>query len=285
MNTTTWFLATLLLLGQAGSEQSEAELKEILFPFYAREAAAYDLYLDAEHKQKLELVKQPVLTWTNADKYMGAVFVWSLGGRPELIGCMGSQQRRDGTSMVFHEFHSLSRQPLQPVAFGRGRQTWAPTRPGIDLAAVEGAPAPADSERARLTQMRNLAREFSGWMKDGSDVTELRLLTQPIVRYKAPERGVVDGAIFALVWKGTDPEILLILEDRKDDSDPRWHYALARFNFREMWVKRNDRELWRVAVSAKSDAYITGVVGDTTLDEMRAAVPAADKPAAPAAPK
>jgi len=66
--------------------------------------------------------------------------------------------------------------------------------------------------------MRNIAREFSGAMKDNNDVTELRLLTQPIVRYKAPERGVIDGAIFALVWKGTDPEILLVLEDRNDND-------------------------------------------------------------------
>jgi hypothetical protein len=49
-----------------------------------------------------------------------------------------------------------------------------------------------------------------------------------------------------------------------------------------MWVKRNDRELWRVGVTAKSDAYITGVVGDTPLDEIRATAPAADKPAASA---
>ena len=274
------FCAAFLVIGQTAADQSEAELKDVLFPFYAREAADYELFLDAGHKQKLELQKQPVMTWTNADKYMGAVFVWSYGGRPEMIGCIGSQQILPGIS-VFHEFHSLSRQPLQAVAFGHGRQTWVPSRPGVELAVVDGAPAPSDSERARLTQMRNMAREFNGWMKDGSDVTELRLLPQPLIRYKAPERGVVDGAIFALVWKGTDPEILLILEDRKDDSENGWHFALARFNFREMWVKRNDREIWRVSVSVKSDSYITGVVGKRTLDEIRAAAPAADKPAPP----
>jgi hypothetical protein len=179
----------------------------------------------------------------------------------------------------------LSRQPLEAVRFGRGKQQWTPSRPGIELAAVEGAPPPSDSERLRLAQMRNIAREFNGWMKDNDDVTELRLLPQPIVRYKAPEGGVVDGAIFALVWKGTDPEILLILEDRKDDADNRWHFALARFNFREMWVKRNDRDVWRVGVARENDIYITGVVGETTLDEIRAAAPKVGEPARSPAPK
>jgi hypothetical protein len=273
MNTLAWLSAGLLVLGQAGTGQSEAELKDVLFPFYAREAAEYEFFLDAQHEQKLQLHRQPVMTWTNADNYMGAVFVWTYGGRPEIIGCIGSQQRRTGDSTVFHEFHSLSRQPLQAVRFGRGKQQWTPSRPGIELTVVDGAPPPSDSERLRLTQMRNIAREFYGWMKDGEDVTELRLLPQPIFRYKAPDRDVIDGAIFALVWKGTDPEVLLMLENRKDDAGTNWQFGLARFNFREMWVKRNDKELWRVPVKRENDVYITDEVGATTLDEIRAKAP------------
>jgi hypothetical protein len=200
---------------------------------------------------------------------MGAVFLWTHKGRPELIGCIGSHQFKPGMSRVFREFHSLSLQPLQTVTFGGGRQ-WTPSKPGIEMAVVDGAPRPADSERLRLTQMRNLAREFDGWMRDRDDVTELRLLPQPIARYQSPQRGVIDGAVFALVWKGTDPEILLILEDRKDKTDLRWHYALARFNWREMWVKRHDKELWRVGIGSLSDTYLTHVVDDIRHDAIRA---------------
>lgn len=275
MHTLAWLSAGLFVLGQAAPPVSEADLKEVLYPYYAREAAGYEFFLDPKHEQKLQLYKQPVMTWTNADKYMGAVFVWTYGGRPELIGCIGSRQRSEGDSLVFHEFHSLSRQPLEAVQFGRGRQQWKASRAGVDLAVVEAAPAPADSERLRLTQMRNMAREFKGWMKDGSDVTELRLVSQPIFRYKAPERGVVDGAIFALVWKGTDPEVLLMLEDRQDGADSRWQFALARFNYREMWVQRNEREVWRVGVARENDIYITGEVGAVTSDEIRQKTPSA----------
>jgi hypothetical protein len=117
--------------------------------------------------------------------------------------------------------------------------------------------------------MRNLAREFRGWMKDNQDVTELRLLTQPIVRYSAPKQGVTDGAIFALVWKGTDPEILLILEDRKAGEARRWEFGFARFNFREMWAHHNEKEVWRAGVARTNETYITGITGDVSLDEIR----------------
>lgn len=269
----------LLLLAQAPAEQAapdEAALKEVLYPFYAHEAAGYEIFRDADRKEKLQLRKQPVLTWTNAENYMGAVFIWEFGGRPEMIGCIGSHQNKPASSNVFHELHSLATAPLGAVPFGGGSQVWRVTKPGVQLAKVDGALEPGDSERSRLAQMRGLAREFRGWMQDGADVTELRLLPQPIARYSAPEQGVVDGAIFALVWKGTDPEVLLMLEDRKADGRAEWQFALVRFNFRDLWVERNDKEIWRVGVTARSENYITAVVGDRSHEEMKAA--AAAKP-------
>lgn len=268
MNTAT-YLVVAFALGQTTSD--EAALKEVLVPFYTREAAAYEFFLDEKHKQRLELQKQPVLTWTNVDHYIGSVFVWTAGGRPEVIGCIGSQQLPDGKCNVFHEFHALTQEPLPAVKFGDGQKQWAPTKPGVKMAPVAEAPAPADSERLRLTQMRTIAREFGGSMQDNQDVTELRLLTQPLIRYKAPERGVIDGAIFSFVWKGTDPEILLILEDRKTDAGSQWQFALARFNWRVMWATHKDKEVWRVGKTAETENYITGNVNPTTLDAIRAA--------------
>ncbi|MGH7135267.1 MAG: hypothetical protein ACREHD_05965 [Pirellulales bacterium] len=214
------------------------------------------------------------MTWTNTDNFIGAVFVWTYQGRAEIIGCIGSRQFSPGMSRVFHEFHSLSLQPLQPVTFDNG-QRWAPRRPGLTMAAVDAAPAPADSERPRLAQMRNLAREFRGWMKVDDDVSELRLLPQPIFRYQAPDRGALDGAIFALVWNGTDPEILLILEEREDDGALAWHYALARFNYRELWVKRFEKEIWHVPVETESEVYLTSRVREIHLDALEAEAAAA----------
>jgi hypothetical protein len=256
------WLAACLALGQADNEsESEADLKQILVPYYSREAAKYDFSLDEARQQALVLESKPVLTWTNVDRYIGSVFVWTWQGRPEIIGCIGSQQLASGVSNVFHEFHSLSESTLPPLTLGDTSQKWLPVGAGVTFQEVENAPEPSDQERLRLTQMRGIAREFSGAMKDGKDITELRLLPQPLYRYKSPDRGIVDGAVFALVWKGTDPEVLLILENRKTESGDRWQVALARFNFREMWVTRNEKEVWRVGENRTSDNYVTGNVG------------------------
>jgi hypothetical protein len=249
----------------------EAALKEFLFPFYAREAASYEIFRDADHKEKLKLRKEPLLTWTNADGYMGSVFVWEFGGRPEMIGCIGSHQNKPASSAVFHELHSLATVPLGPVPFGGGKEIWRVSEAGVKFATIDGAPPPANSEGGRLTQMRGLAREFRGWMKVGDDVTELRLLAQPIIRYSAREQGVVDGAIFAMVQNGTDPEVLIVLEDRKVDGKEQWQFALARFNYCALWVERKDKEIWRVDVSHRNEIYNTATIGDRTYEQMRQA--------------
>lgn len=260
-----------VLLAQAPAEQADPKT---LYSYYARQAADYELFLDTERQPRLEFKREPVLVWTNAEGFFGGVFVWTWQGRPEVIGCVGSRQTHPGEYSLFHELHSLGQARIKPARFGDGKRTWRPAQGGIELADVEDAPQPGESPRRRLTQMRNLAREFTGWMQQDGDVTELRLLPQPIFRYQAAEQGVQDGAIFALVWKGTDPDVLLLLESRQVDGNPRWQYGLARFNWREMWVKRNDREVWRVAMSGLgvNSPYISGGVGKTTLAAIREAI-------------
>jgi hypothetical protein len=194
-----------------------------------------------------------------------------------VIGCIGSNRLEDGRQNVFHEFHALTVAPLAPVDVGNGLRRWAAEKPGVQLKPVPGAPAPAENERLRLTQMRHLARGFHAWMKDGDDVSELRLLSQPLHRYQSPAHGVTDGAIFSYVWtKGTDPEVLLILEARAGQSGPEWQYSLARFNWRELWATHDDREVWRVAETQEfwesqvlRDCYMTGVIGPFAVSAAR----------------
>jgi hypothetical protein len=64
---------------------TEADRQLILFPYYSRQAAAYEFFLDEGRQQRLELHRQPVLTWTNVDNYMGSVFVWTFS-RPSVTG-------------------------------------------------------------------------------------------------------------------------------------------------------------------------------------------------------
>jgi hypothetical protein len=54
----------------------------------------------------------------------------------------------------------------------------------------------------------------------------------------------LDGAIFAFV-RGTDPEVLLLIETRKLEGGDTWQYALAPMNSLEFHAFHQDREVWQ----------------------------------------
>ena len=54
------------------------------------------------------------------------------------------------------------------------------------------------------------------------------------------------GALFAFV-QGTDPEVLLLIESRRDDAGAAWKYGLARMTSRALAARHNDQEVWTAA--------------------------------------
>ena len=63
--------------------------------------------------------------------------------------------------------------------------------------------------------MRTLARRFSATCYYKEEITQLRVLPQPLYRFSDEKRGIVDGALFALVVSN-DAELLLLLEAAGD---------------------------------------------------------------------
>src|SRR6185369_89101 len=100
-----------------------------------------------------------------------------------------------------------------------------------------------------------LSREFTAHAIDNKDgAWDLRLLGQPLYRYELKDRpDLLDGAILAFV-QGTDPEILLIVEARRDRGQLRWEYALARFSDMRLFVRHNKTEVWSAPVSTLNDS-------------------------------
>jgi hypothetical protein len=126
----------------------------------------------------------------------------------------------------------------------QGQFLWAPQE-GLKRSALEGAPPAAETPAARLTQMRQLLRDFSAHM-EANGQWELRQLPHPLIRYQPKDGPVLDGALFTFVWtKGTDPELILLLECRKTKEGPAWFYAPVRFSNREVWLKLHETEVWR----------------------------------------
>lgn len=257
-------VASWLALGQAKDAQAEKAQK----PAASKEApkAVEDFRLDFKEyvirlqgrpKEKLTLREEPVLHWENPARNGedGAVFVWMLDGRPEVIGTVftyriGNNIRRK------HEFHTLASGPL--TADYQGNRVWAPKSEGVTFRPIPDAPEPAGSARLRLTQMKALAREFSSRMEDREGKKfELRLVPQQLIRYEPKNQPATDGAIFSFAV-GTDPESLLLIEARKDKGRSTWQYAFARFHYNDLWASHKGKEVWHVASLADIETLDIG---------------------------
>ena len=107
----------------------------------------------------LTLQPEPILKWSNPviGSIYGDVFIWTADGRPEAVASI--YKFYSPLTHRANEFHSLALGKL--TAERDGIAVWTPSRPGLELKPIPGAPAPADSAAARFRQMRALAQEFT----------------------------------------------------------------------------------------------------------------------------
>ncbi|MCI0360754.1 MAG: hypothetical protein L0211_19935 [Planctomycetaceae bacterium] len=243
-----WVVASVLVVQTPpvtpGESPAAGAPKAALEEFLA-DAKTYQMTLGGSPGKNLEFSPQPLLHWGNPARNGedGAVFVWLKQGRPEVIGSVFEYPAR-GVVVRKHALHSLADQPI--TASFNDVEIWTPKAAGVKFAAVPGAEPPADNPRRRLAQMRELARQFTVEMVDlRESKSELRLMSQPLIRYEPKAGATQDGAIFALAV-GTDPEALLLLEARKSEDAARWEYAFARFHFVLLSARHDGREVWRV---------------------------------------
>jgi hypothetical protein len=240
-----------VLASEDPSAEDAKQKADPLRTYYAAASAKFEFFRDAAKKQPLKFVEKPVLKWFNDDDWSGDVCVWTWEDLPEVIGCVLSGPAENNQRIVFQEFHLLATEPIAPADM-QNRSRWSP-REGLKRIPLEGVPDPAESAVARLTQMRQILRNFSAHMTAQGE-WELRLLPQPLMRYQPKTGPVVDGALFTFVWtKGTDPELVLLLECRKTNSGTAWFFAPVRFSNRELWLKHHNVEVWRGPVHQEPD--------------------------------
>ena len=215
---------------------------------------------DPPRGDDIVLRAQPILRWSNPERgeIYGNVFLWTQNGRPTVAGSLFKWYSPH--QHMSHEFHSLATTGL--TAKRGDEPVWTVEAPGVTYAVIPEAPAVADSAAARLTQMRQLSRQFSAraTQRDGQP-SDLRLLTQPVYRYELkPEQGrgedLLDGGLFCFV-EGTDPELWLLLEARrgKAPAAPAWHYAVARMNSITVEVQHQDKVVSRLETIPWREIY------------------------------
>lgn len=121
-------------------------------------------------------------------------------------------------------------------------------KPGIELARLAAAPAPAEGPSARLRQMKELAGRFSATMIEATvrdNRQEMRLLPRPIYRYEKPTGEMQDGAVFGFTTNGTNPDAILVVELHKSpDLGGEWKFSVAGMTTGGLSVKFDDKEVW-----------------------------------------
>ena len=94
----------------------------------------------------------------------------------------------------------------------------------------------------------------------------LRMLPQPIYRYKDSTQQR-DGALLAFVWtNGTDPERIVRIEATKTEHGVVWPYQPVRFTYRALRLQHEDKLVWEVSEFHERDRplqtspYVTGLM-------------------------
>lgn len=243
-----WPLAAALAAVLAAQEpkppaDQEKVWSEQAMRLAAAEAQKYEIRLGASEGPQLTLADKPALRWSNNEDATihGSVVWWMHKGRPEAVASIFKFFTvKDEFSA---ELHSLAEGPL--VAIKDGHIVWKPAGAGVTFTPLADAAAPARSAPSRLTQMRAIARDFTGTMTTFDKTTHpLRLLSQPLVRYAGEKEHPLDGTMFAYA-RATDPDVILLLEARADvGGAQKWHYALARMHCGAVAMSYRDREVW-----------------------------------------
>jgi hypothetical protein len=195
---------------------------------------------DEESGKPVALVPEPIFRYDDPPRHIEDATLWVFGhpGRPTAALKMEIYPNRGLYGLV-----ALS--PGMITADGDDWD-WASTEPGIILRPIPNAPAPADTPRQRLVQLRLLSQRFSGFeFEPAKGRMQMRLLPKPLLRYDDPESGLQDGALFSLSF-GVNPEVLILIEARKAPgaSSPTWQYGIGRLGGAEVAVSLDNQEIW-----------------------------------------
>jgi hypothetical protein len=173
--------------------------------------------------------------------------MWRLGekGRPKAVVTLEIYLVENGSPLLTYEFVSLSPQKLDMK--NANRVLWLPHTTQLVMEPLNVDTVPADTPRARLVQMRELARRFTAEEKLLEEKIGLRLLAQPVDRYDDKTAGIVDGTVFVFA-NGTNPEMGLLLEC----TDKQWSYGTFRLTSADLFAEFDGKS---ISVAEKPFGY------------------------------
>lgn len=213
-------------------------------------------------EQDLKLQPEPLLRFDDpvTKVSQGAVYMWADGqNRPAVMASIYFQ----GDGARIDEFLSLFAKGA--TAELQGQVVWQPQTANVELTPVTDTEV-ADEAPLRLVQMRTIARKHTAAVSDRrAGRQELRLLTKPLHRYAHPMTGLVDGGVFAFA-KGTNPEVLLIIEAVHSSKRAEWRMGWARMTARECEVRDGESVVWSIDAASFPQSMNDGYFNRSTRE-------------------
>ena len=245
-------------IAQEEEDAPKRDAKHVLQQMH-KAAKQFKFKVDGE---ELETPSDPIYRYTDGARGSGGT-IWAFGGkgRPDALVTIaedGNKQNFVTETVVFSD------KPLEVTIDGSKRR-----RAGNNakftaerMKAIDGARNPKGSKIRLRSQAKMLARKFEAFEMWNNDRTteeqryQLRLLTKPILEYTDEPNGVLNGSIFLLNY-GTNPELAMVLEARKDG----WRAGFARLGHAKATVQFGDKTVHTHAWFNGSDPfYLFGAI-------------------------
>ena len=196
-------------------------------------------------KRKVELVDGARFRFSNpvGPCYDATVWVWGRSGRPAALLTLSAERLgRDNPSYWAYELTSIS--PLELAVASPDGWKWTPEAAGLSCKPVPDAPTPADQERVRQRQMKDIVRRFDAYGVYPGGRVDLRALPTPIHTYSDAAAGILGGALF-FIADGTNPEVLLAIEAASPEGmPPQFNFAINRVSAAELHARLDGKEIW-----------------------------------------
>ena len=212
---------------------------------FMESAREYHFRSGKQGEMDFELRQKPVMVWSNPATFdqKGAVFVWMKEGRPMVLGTLFDSVH-SGQPRSSIELLSLSDSEI--IGRTDDADFWHPLQSGLKWESQSGIAEIGITSQRRLLQMRQISREFEATLTNQDESKlQLRLLPTPILTYEPRNDVATEGGIFAFAATGTDPDVLLLIENRTANGKHAFHFAFARFHFRELIASRANVEIWK----------------------------------------
>ena len=243
------FFAALAAAAFAQDSAEEAAVSKRRLEFMERTVRSLAVRSDQiADVARLKFAAAPLLRYSDPTRGMTEqnvlvdATVWRLGeqGRPTSLVTLEIYRTSADAAILAYEFASLTESRFSLTGDTRAKIVWDAAGSALTVNKLDGAPDPAKSPAARLTQMRQLSRRFAVQELVKGEAIECRLMPAPIDRYQSAADEIVDGALFAFA-NGTNPELGIFLEC----GAKGWTYGTVRLSSAEIIVKLDGREIIR----------------------------------------